>query len=176
MSKRPVFTYQTRPELNPEQAAILDAYADLYGKAERSLFAAIQAGDALNDLKREFLPKFDITARQFNAMRIGLEGKIDAIKERRPELIAEAEKRIRKAEKVVVKLETKAPGSNKLHQKKRRLATLQNRLVALKADEKAGTVRLCFGGKKLFHAQFDLEANGDSSKLTLSFSPTFGPL
>ncbi|MBK7000393.1 MAG: hypothetical protein IPH35_10580 [Rhodoferax sp.] len=37
------------------------------------------------------MPKFDITARQFNAMRIGLEGKIDAIKERRPELIAEAE-------------------------------------------------------------------------------------
>lgn len=160
MSERPIFSYQTRPELTPEQAAILDAYAALYGQAERSLFAAIQAGDSLNDLKREFLPRFDITARQFNAIRIGLEGKIESIKERRPELIAEAEKRIRKASKVVARLETKAPGSNKLHQKKRRLATLQNRLAALKADEKTGTVRLCFGSKKLFHTQFDLEANG----------------
>ena len=160
MSERPIFSYQTRPDLTPEQAAILDAYAALYAQAERSLFAAIQAGDSLNDLKREFQPRFGISARQFNAIRIGLEGKIDSIKERRPERIAEAEKRIRKASKVVARLETKAAGSNKLHQKKRRLATLQNRLAALKADEKTGTVRLCFGSKKLFHAQFDLEANG----------------
>ncbi|MBK6999809.1 MAG: hypothetical protein IPH35_07535 [Rhodoferax sp.] len=77
-----------------------------------------------------------------------------------PELIIEAEKRIRKAAKVVAKLETKVPGSNKLHQKKRRLVALQDRLVALKADQETGVVRLCFGSKKLFHAQFDLEANG----------------
>jgi IS605 OrfB family transposase len=29
----------------------------------------------------------------------------------------------------------------------------------LKADQEAGIVRICFGSKKLFHAQFDLEAN-----------------
>ncbi|MBK6998987.1 MAG: hypothetical protein IPH35_03095 [Rhodoferax sp.] len=69
----------------------------------------MQAGGAVNDLKREFLPEFDITARQFNAMRIGLEGKIDSIKERRPELIAETGKRIRKAAKVVAKLEKMRP-------------------------------------------------------------------
>ncbi|MBK7000394.1 MAG: hypothetical protein IPH35_10585 [Rhodoferax sp.] len=40
------------------------------------------------------------------------------------------------------------------------MATLQNRLAALKADQEAGTVRICFGSKKLFHAQFDLQANG----------------
>ena len=160
MSDCPIFTYQTRPELTPAQATVLDGYADLYGKAERSLFAAIQAGGSLNDLKRSFQPRFGITARQFNAMRAGLEGKIDSIKERRPELIAEAETRLRKAAKVVAKLEQKAPGSNKLHQKKRRLATLQNRLQGLKADQANETVRLCFGSKKLFHAQFNLEANG----------------
>ena len=48
MSDRPIFTYQTRPDPTPEQAAVLDAYAELYGKAERSLFAAIQAGGSLN--------------------------------------------------------------------------------------------------------------------------------
>jgi IS605 OrfB family transposase len=160
MSDRPIFTYQTRPELTPEQAAVLDAYAERYGKAERSVFAAIQAGGSLNDLKRKFQPQFGISARQFNAIRVGLEGKIESIKELRPERIVETEKRIRKAAKVVTKLEEKAPGSNKLHQKKRRLMSLQDRLRALKADQDAGTLRLCFGSKKLFRAQFDLEANG----------------
>lgn len=160
MTDRPTFTYQTRPDLTPEQSAVLDAYAELYGKAERSLFAEMQAGDSLNDLKREFQPRFGISARQFNAIRVGLEGKIASIKERRPELIAEAEARIKKAAKVVVKLEQRIPGTNKLHQKKRRLVSLQDRLSDLKTDHADGVTRLCFGSKKLFRAQFDLAANG----------------
>jgi len=48
----------------------------------------------------------------------------------------------------------------KLHQKKRRLHILQAKLDATQADHKAGKVRLCFGSKKLFRAQFDLQANG----------------
>ena len=192
MSNKPIFTYQTRPVLTEEQAKALGVYADLYGKAERSLFAAIQAGGSILELKREFQPQFGISARQFNAMRAGLEGKIDSIKERRPDLIAEAEGRIRKAKKVIERLQTKledlrdpakALKSGRtvptltpeqrcksirnlqatLHQKKRRLKTLQDRLATLQADEKAGVVRLCFGSKKLFHAQFDLEANGYAS-------------
>lgn len=57
MSDRPIFTYQTRPDLTPEQVVVLEAYADLYGKAERCLFAAIQAEGTVNDLKREFQPR-----------------------------------------------------------------------------------------------------------------------
>src|SRR3989454_8193429 len=87
MSDRPVFTYQTRPALADGQAAVLDAYAELYGRAERSLFAAMQAGRAINDLKRDFLPRFGITSRQFNAGRICLGGKNDSIKKNRPDLI-----------------------------------------------------------------------------------------
>jgi IS605 OrfB family transposase len=163
MSERPIFTYQTRPLLDPAQFNALDAYAELYGRAERSLFGAMQAGGALNDLKRAFLPRFGISSRQFNAMRVGLDGKIASIKERRPELIAQAEARIKKAAKVIKNLEVKISGSNKLHQKKRRLATIAGRLAAMKVDHAAGTVRLCFGSKKLFHAQFDLAANGYAS-------------
>jgi hypothetical protein len=161
--EHPIFTYQSRLGLDEVQAAALDAYAELYGRAERSLFAALQAGGKLNDLKRDFLPRFGITARQFNAVRIGLEGKIDSIKQRRPELIAEAQARIKKALKVIARLTGKAPGSDKLHQKKRRLILLQSRLSAMQADQALGQVRLCFGSKKLFHAQFRLEANGYAS-------------
>ncbi len=160
MSDRPVFTYQTRLELDAGQTKLLDAYAELHGRAECSLFAALRAGQSINDLKRAFLPRFGLTARQFNALRVGLEGKIASIKERRPELIAEAGQRVRKAESVIARLSARAPGSNKLHQKKRRLATLKARRAALEADQAAGAVRLCFGSKRLFHAQFDLEANG----------------
>ena len=160
MSDHPVFTYQTRLELDAGQTKLLDAYAELHGRAECSLFAALRAGQSINDLKRAFLPRFGLTARQFNALRVGLEGKIASIKERRPELIAEAGQRVRKAESVIARLSARAPGSNKLHQKKRRLATLKARRAALEADQAAGAVRLCFGSKRLFHAQFDLEANG----------------
>ena len=47
-------TYQTRRALSSEQAALLDAYAALYGKAERSLFARLSAGESLSVLKRAF--------------------------------------------------------------------------------------------------------------------------
>lgn len=163
MSDRPLFTYQTRVAAAPEADAVLSAWAELYGRAERSLFAAMRGGGARNDLKHEFLRRFGITARQFNAIRIGLDGKIASIKQRRPELIVAAAARIAKAKKVVARLEQRYPDSTKLHQKKRRLGTLQARLVALQADESAGATRLCFGSKRLFRAQFDLEANGYAS-------------
>ena len=160
MSDRPIFTFQTRISLGDVQLMGLDAYASLYGKVERSLFAAMQAGVSLNDLKREFLLKFGITARQFNAVRVGLEGKIDSIKARRPELIAELQIRIKKALKVVAMLELRPTQATKLHHKKRRLHILQTKLDAIQVDHKEGKVRLCFGSKKLFNAQFDLQANG----------------
>lgn len=159
MSDRPIFTYQTRPVLDAQQAAILDTYAELYGRAERSLFAAMQAGGTVNNLKRAFLPKFGITARQFNAVRVGLEGKVDSIKARRPELIAELQTRIKKAQKVVAVLLLRPTQAAKLHQKKRRLHILQTKLASMQADHKAGAVRLCFGSKRLFNAQLDLQAN-----------------
>src|SRR5437870_13856905 len=80
MSDRPVFTYQTRPALADGQAAVLDAYAELYGRAERSLFAAMQAGRKVNDLNRDYLLRFVIIARQFNASSIGLVGQIESIR------------------------------------------------------------------------------------------------
>lgn len=163
---RPIFTYQTRLVLDAAQAAALDAYASLYGKAERSLFAAMRSGQGMNDLKREFLPRFGLTARQFNALRVGLEGKIDSIKARRPELIAELQGRIKQVAKVVAKLALRPTQAAKLHQKKRRLHILQTKLDALQADHKAGKVRLCFGSRRLFNAQFNLQANGYADHAT----------
>lgn len=163
MSKLPVFTYQTRLTLLPEQSESLDAYAELYGRAQRSLFAKMRAGASMNELKRSFLRRFGLTARQFNAIRVELEGKIASIQERRPELIEEFQARIKRGQKAIIRLEKKAPGSNTLHQKKRRLAILQAKLAALSADQESDQVRLCFGSRSLFRKQFALEENGYAS-------------
>jgi IS605 OrfB family transposase len=40
------------------------------------------------------------------------------------------------------------------------LARLEKRLEQFKSDKATGRVRICFGSKKLFNAQFDLKANG----------------
>lgn len=166
MAKKPekrIFTYQTRLVVSAEQTAALDAYAALYGRAERSLFAAMAAGGDAGKLKSGFMNRFGLTARQFNAISISLKGKIASIQERRGGLITEAKSRIERADKVIAKLGKQQSGSNKLHQKKRRLATLQARLAGMIADDQAGKVRLCFGSKKLFRAQFNLAANGFTS-------------
>ena len=160
MADRPVFTYQTRLAHDPVTDAALSACAELHGRVERSLFAAWQTRTCRNEIKREFQVRFGITSRQFNAAKASLEGKVDSIKERRPELIRGAQTRITTAVRLIARLETKSPGSNKLHQKKRRLALLRSRLEQLQADQSAGVVRLCFGSRKLFRAQFDLAANG----------------
>lgn len=80
-------TYQSRIAPLPEEDNLLEAYAGLFSKAERTLFAKLQSGGDVVSLKRQFLPRFGITARQFNAMSAELKGKIDSIKELRRGLI-----------------------------------------------------------------------------------------
>ncbi|MBK1736310.1 hypothetical protein CKO15_13790, partial [Halorhodospira abdelmalekii] len=153
--------------------AALGAYADLYGQAERALFADIARGCDPAALKSQYLARFGLTARQFNAIAINLKGKVASIKERRDGLITEAEKRIKKAEKVIKRLDEQIARAesaqirqrllNKRHHKQRRLARLRDRLAGLQADREADVVRLCFGSRKLFRAQFDLPANGYES-------------
>jgi IS605 OrfB family transposase len=59
----------------------------------------------------------------------------------------------------ISKLQKKPLLSLLVHQKKRRLHKLQQRLEQLVKDQDQDKIPLCFGSKKLFHAQFDLEAN-----------------
>ncbi len=47
-----------------------------------------------------------------------------------------------------------------LHQKKRRLRNLRHKLVAMERDIKENKYRICFGGRKLFKAQYNLGGNG----------------
>jgi hypothetical protein len=162
-NKKSVFTYQTRVSVTSRQDGALSEYAALFGRVERTLYADIQKGEDPNLLKSSYLVHFDITARQFNAVRIQLQGKMDAARELLPLHIKDLQTKIRKAKKTIAKLAKRIPGSNQLHQKRRRLARHELRLERLETDRKADCIRLCFGSKKLFHAQFHLEENGFAS-------------
>jgi IS605 OrfB family transposase len=166
------FTYQTLAQCSAAADAALCAYAKLFGEVERELFVTIAKGGDVDKLKPELCRKHGISARQYNAARFQVEGKIDAVKAQRKGLIEELKGRVKKAVQVVKKLfnppkrvrmsETPAQKQTRLekhHHKKRRLEALERRLEKLKADEEAGIVRMAFGSRKLFNAQFDLDAN-----------------
>ena len=153
------FTYQTRIFLSPEQAEILQEYAALLSQVERCLYAQVAKGLSSASCKNAFLKRFNITARQFNACRVSLEGKIATCQASQERAIKALFQQIEKLAKQIKLLEKKPSKSFALHQKKRRYHRLNLRLNALQTDKKNKKVRLCFGGKKLFKAQYFLNQN-----------------
>lgn len=150
-------TYQTRAPSGFEEP--LAEYAGLMGHVERCLFADLSAGKKANNLKSAYLVRFGLTARQFNAVRVNLEGKMSSIYERNRLLIVRKKETIEALETKLKKLKNKKT----IHEKKRRLARLQASLKKLEEKVSSRKISLCFGSKKLFHSQFDLAANGYSS-------------
>jgi IS605 OrfB family transposase len=160
-SKSQTFTYQTRLELAEESETTLCAYAELMSKVERTLFAELSKGKTIAEIKSAYLKNFNITARQFNSIRIQIEGKIDSIKALRKDRIPNLKERIVSLEKKIKNLtKRKEKDAFVIHQKKRRLFFMKSKLENLEADENSGKVSLCFGSNKLFRAQFNLEKNG----------------
>jgi IS605 OrfB family transposase len=160
MQDKTLRTYQMRPTLSSLAEEILQACADLFAHIEHSLFADISKGCAPHTLKPAYLIKYGITARQFNAIRVKIEGKITSIKELRKMKISDLQERTESLERKISRLQKKPLLRLVVHQKKRRLHTLQERLKRHIKEQEDETLSLCFGSRKLFHAQFNLEANG----------------
>ena len=169
-------TYQTRFTADLEQAALLARYVDEYGTVERTLFAeTIAKGIRPESVKNAYLRRFSITGRQFNAVCRLLKGKVKSIKELRKDHIRDLKTKLKKTASAIRKLEKKLKQKKlyatkkresmafALHQKKRRHARLQSKLVRAQADHMAGKVSICFGSKKLFNAQHHLDDNGYAS-------------
>ena len=157
MPNSKVATYQGRPVLNGAQTVFLDSYARHYNHVERNLYADMRRhGRSAVSFKNEYLVRFGITARQFNAISRNLEGKIASVKELLPQHKQEIETRIARAKRVLGKIRSPF----KLHQKKRRLHILETRLGKVEKQITSGDPAICFGSRKLFRAQYDLEGNG----------------
>ena len=154
-------TYQTR--ISCDDAA-LSAYAALYGRVHRRLFAEVSSGRSAASLEERIscVREYGIPARMFNAVRVSLEGKVSGARESQL-LHAETLKGlVRRAGKELANAGKKGD-SGRVHQKMRRLDNLRSRLARVEADMAAGLVRLCFGGRKLWRGQYNLEANGYGS-------------
>ena len=142
--------------------AALSAYAALYGKVQRKLFADVAAGRSAVLKKSEYIDKHGIPARMFNAVRITLEGKVASVRESQLLQLDSLRRRVSRAEKQVLEAEQGCQW-RQVHGKRRRLANLKFRRSGLEADIAAGRVRLCFGSKRLWRKQHHLEANGYAS-------------
>ena len=160
-------TYQTRVSeyVGIDRAlgdAALSAYAELYGRVERKLFAEAAAGRSAASLKSDYLKRFGIPARMFNAVRVSLEGKVASVREQQKLQLDSLGRRVARAQGQIAS----AAGHGRwdqIHQKRRRLATLQSSLAALEADIAQERVRLCFGSKGLWRKQRHLGQNGYAS-------------
>ena len=135
-------TYQTR--ISCDDAA-LSAYAALYGRVQRRLFAEVSSGRPAASMKRGCVREYGIPARMFNAARVSLEGKVSGARESQL-LHAETLKGlVRRAGRELANA-GKKDDRHGVHQKMRRLDNLRSRLARVEADAAAGLVRLCFGG------------------------------
>ena len=135
-------TYQTR--ISCDDAA-LSAYAALYGRVQRDLFAEVSSGRSAASLKNSCVREYGIPARMFNAVRVSLEGKVSGARESQL-LHAETLKGlVRRAGRELASAGKKGD-RHRVHQKMRRLDNLRSRLARVEADAAAGLVRLCFGG------------------------------
>lgn len=153
-------TFETRVIFGEEDPAILSEMAGIYSHIMHKLFAATQSGEDSSKLKSSYLEDYEITGRQFNAIESQLKGKIASIEARLPELIKDKEEKISRLEKKMPYYEKN--GGERAHRKKRKLTSLREQLADLKKDLQEGRIRLCFGSKKLWRAQFNLKENGYS--------------
>ena len=168
-------TYHT---LVPESLHLFcSAMAALSSQIEHDLYRDLQAGKKVNDLKRDYQKLYEINARQFNAIYINLKGKISSRSECYKNKIKDLTAQITELEKTIKKLEKRRKqtppacsieaGSlpprrvlrQKIHHKKIRLHKLRAELTRLHSRKPT----IIFGSKKLWLAQFNLEANGYTS-------------
>ena len=160
-------TYQTRVAEygGIDRAAgdgAMSAYAELYGRVQRKLFAEVAAGRSATALKSEYLKRYRIPARMYNGVRVSLEGKVASVKEQQKLRVDSLGWRIARAEGQIADAAQRGRW-DQVHQKRRRHGNLQSRLSALEADIEAGRVRLCFGSRRLWRKQHHLEQNGYAS-------------
>ena len=141
---------------------LLSDYAHLYGRIERRLFADMAAGRPASSLKSDYLERYRIPARLFNSVRVSLEGKMASVREQQKLRAEELGRRIAWAER---QMSQGGPDVRRdwLHQKRRRLGNLRDRLEKLEGDIADGRVRLCFGSRRLWRKQHHLAANGYAS-------------
>jgi hypothetical protein len=171
-----VFTYQTRLKTNEAQDALLDQHCRHWNSAKHTLHNDIQNQINPNDkdVKREFLFDNDLSSKEYNSIQKSLKGTHSSYKANAPRYIEENEGKIKGFETKLKKSQTNLKGYNKhpsnkderqkiyntIQFLKRKIHRLQSKNKKYQKDIDNSTMSLSFGGKKLFHEQYNLEDNG----------------
>lgn len=168
-------TLETRlPRSTPENILrALDAYAGIFSKACRHYYSGAQKGEV--QIKPVFSRKHGLTARQFNAVKVSVDGMIQSQLSNLPGHILQAQNKAVRLEKRLLTNKTRAQqldidGKGDAAQKIwRSLPGLRSRLQHLRSEVKRLTVKIeqkstsiCFGSRRLFNAQHHLHANNYS--------------
>ncbi len=158
-----------------KSATSLEKLCNFIGSLRGKLLKELLNGKSEKELKKDYIRKHGLLARQFNSLATEVKGLISGTKELRKADLKNKKAKLRTAKSQIKKLQTKLVNLEKskkksqeekskerkkikfmLHQKKRRQAILENKLEKL-AKEK---LSICLGSKKLFLAQFNLSQNG----------------
>ena len=150
-----LLTFQARPRLPIEIEQAFDRFGGRYGRDQRRLNRMLDQGAEVKDAKKLFIRE-GLTARQFNAMAIGLKGDRASRAASHRREIADKERRIKAIEK---KLKGGEYAPFVAHQKRRKVAKLKTAVESLKTNRP----RMTFGGWKLWKAQHELPKNGYAS-------------
>ena len=160
-------------DIGPKTESLLSAYAGLFGRVERKLYASLCADKiTANERKRQFIAEHQISGRQYNAILRTLTGKLDSKRELDKLYQSDKKERVEAVSKTIERLRgqsdmlSKTGGVKseiqkirfKAHQKSRYRARLFEQLE--KITNNAGKIpAMCFGSKKLFDKQFYLKEN-----------------
>ena len=150
-------TYEARLQMAGD--AVLREYATRFSRALHALHARRSTGR--ESPKPTFMRAFDLTARQYNAVKNRLDAMTASAKELRPLRLADLSERIAAVEAKIEKEATRTVVRRDIiHHLKRRVERLRNTVARLGSDD---APRICFGSRRLFNAQHHLEENGFSS-------------
>jgi IS605 OrfB family transposase len=153
-----VRTYEARLKITDD--AMLREYATRFSRALHALHAQRCAGREF--AKPAFMRAFDLTARQYNAIKNRLDGMTASAKALRPLRLANLRERTAALKAKITKEAARGVvRRDVMHHLQRRLDRLQNKVARLQSDDGLG---ICFGSRKLFKAQYHLEKSGFSSR------------
>ncbi len=154
-------TYQTL--LPTSIYSFLDSMAQLYSQIELQMHVALISGEKISTIEKSLQSKYRVDSTTTRNVYHNLKGKHRGIKKLKKIQVKDLKNTIKSISAAIKKRLSKKQITQKdrfiIHQKKRRLAALQQKLEKLLSSN----ISLCFGSKKLFKAQYNLEKNGYSS-------------
>ncbi|MGK7895286.1 MAG: hypothetical protein AB4372_17105, partial [Xenococcus sp. (in: cyanobacteria)] len=157
-------TYQTLLPSNIYQ--FLNSMANLYSAIEKEMHVALLAGEKIGNLEKKLQNQYQVDSSTVRNVYHNLKGKHTSIKELKKTQIKELKSSISGIKQSIKTQEKKYQAQLKkgqstqkqrayIHQKKRRLNIKKHKLQKLKTQP----ISLCFGTRKLFKAQYNLEEN-----------------